>query len=93
MPVAAGRNTTSPRAVPQLRDVTASSGFDTTVIIVWSGHADGGSTQPYLDADLTTRRKLSPWSPPPTANPGTTSRPTQNSRSSRACGYADKPAA
>jgi integrase len=43
---------------------------DSTVIALWLGHADTGSTQQYIHADMTIKERALALLTPPTATPG-----------------------
>jgi len=46
------------------------AGVDTSVIALWLGHEDPGSTQPYLHADLTIKEQALARVQPPNTRPG-----------------------
>ena len=71
MPVAPGRQALHPHI---LRHSCAMSllqaGVDTAVIALWLGHADIRSTNAYLHADMTIKRRALERTTPATAKPG-----------------------
>ena len=46
------------------------AGVDTSVIALWLGHEDPGSTQAYLHADVTIKENALARVRPPTTSPG-----------------------
>ena len=67
------------------------AGVDTSVIALWLGHEDPGSTQAYLHADMTIKEQALARVPPPAPAPVATARPTPCSPSSTTSDPAGNP--
>lgn len=51
-------------------------GVDVAVIVLWLGHADIRSTNAYLHADMTIKKRALSRATPPSSEPGATAHPT-----------------